>query len=459
VAGNLQAPRGTKDLFGPEYERMEALERLCAATARLWGYSGIRTPIFEETGLFVRSIGEATDIVEKEMFTIPPRADKGDDKSYTLRPENTAGVVRAYLENNLHKTQGLAKFFYAGPQFRRERPQAGRLRQFHQFGAEVLGLVKEPKGDVPAAPYTAYADVILLAAEILARAGLKGLKLRYNSVGCAKPGCRDGYREKLKAELAAEKEKLCGDCQRRLDRNVFRVLDCKKPNCHGVCTEVLGKVPQEFCGDCGKQMHYVGSTIKGLLPPGVSESGDPFLVRGLDYYTGTVFEFTAEGLGAQDAVGGGGSYDGLIAEMGGPPLGATGFALGLERILIAQEAAKAASPEVPAVGQLVYVAAVREVTGVEPGVPWGSGAWSPYATAVKLRQAGFNVEFDLAADSRRAKSHLSRASKMNARFAVIIGDDELKAQPPEVTLKDMTSGDQRRVKAGDVVAEVKKTLG
>jgi histidyl-tRNA synthetase len=169
MATGMQATRGTKDIFGPEFDRFEALERLCANTARLWGYAGIRTPVFEDTGLFVRSIGEATDIVEKEMFTVPPREDKGDDKSYTLRPENTAGVVRAYLEHNLHKTQGLAKLFYAGPQFRRERPQAGRLRQFHQFGAEVLGLLREAKGDQPVAPFTAYADVILLAAEVLKR--------------------------------------------------------------------------------------------------------------------------------------------------------------------------------------------------------------------------------------------------------------------------------------------------
>ena len=444
MGSNLQAPRGTKDLFGAEYERLEALERLCASTARLWGYAGIRTPIFEETGLFVRSIGEATDIVEKEMFTIPPRAEKGDDKSYTLRPENTAGVVRAYLEHNLHKTQGLAKFFYLGPQFRRERPQAGRLREFHQMGAEVLGLAREPKGDTPAAPFTAYADVILLAAEILSRAGLQGLKLRLNSVGCAKPGCRDGYREKLKAELSAHKEKLCGDCQRRLDRNVFRVLDCKKPNCREVSAAVLGRIPQEFCGDCGKQLHYVESTVNGLLAATVSAACDPFLVRGLDYYTGTVFEFTAEGLGAQDAVGGGGSYDGLIAEMSGPPLGATGFALGLERVLMAQEAAGASSPEAQPVGPPVYIAAAAE-------------SEVPYTLAIRLRQAGVNTDFDLAAPARGIGNHLKRASKLGARLTVIIGEDELKAG--EVTIKDMASGEQRRVKSAEAVAEIKKALG
>ncbi|HOX05397.1 MAG TPA: histidine--tRNA ligase [Planctomycetota bacterium] len=444
MTNGIQAPRGTKDLFGPEFDRFEALERLASGVARTWGYAGIRTPVFEDTGLFVRSIGEATDIVEKEMFTVPPREDKGDDKSYTLRPENTAGVVRAYLEHNLHKTQGLARFFYIGPQFRRERPQAGRLRQFHQMGAEVLGLLREAKGDQPAAPYTAYADVILMAAEILSRAGLKGLKLRYNSVGCAKPGCRDGYREKLKAALSAGKEKLCGDCQRRIDRNVFRVLDCKKPNCREVSAAVLANVPQEFCAECRAQMDFVSPTVKELLPAGVEAAHDQFLVRGLDYYTGTVFEFTAEGLGSQDAVGGGGSYDGLIEEMGGPKLGATGFALGLERVLMSQEAAKAASPEAPAAGALVYVAAAVDSP-------------EPYKLAVRLRQAGIRTDFDLSAPARGVGNHLKRASKLGARLAVIVGEDELKAG--EATVKDMAGGEQRRIKAADALAEVKKTLG
>jgi histidyl-tRNA synthetase len=441
--GNLQAPRGTRDLFGAEFDRLEALERLCTNTARLWGYAGIRTPIFEHTGLFVRALGEATDIVEKEMFTIPRQAEKEDQDSYTLRPENTAGAVRAYLEHNLHKTQGLVKFFYAGPQFRRERPQAGRLRQFHQFGAEVLGLLREPRGDQPAAPNTAYADVILLAAEILSRAGLKNLKLRYNSVGCTRPGCRDAYRERLKAALGTQTEKLCGDCRRRLDRNVFRVLDCKKPNCREVSADVLAGVPQEFCAGCRAQMDFVSPAVKSLMPAGAAAAHDQFLVRGLDYYTGTVFEFTAEGLGAQDAVGGGGSYDGLIGELGGPNLGATGFALGLERVLMSMDAARAAHPEAPAIGPLVYVAA--------------AAAEGVYPMAVRLRQAGIDTEFDLSAPSRGVGSHLKRASKLGARLTIIVGEDENKAG--EATLKDMQGGEQRRVKTADVLAEVRKSLG
>jgi len=442
---NLQAPRGTKDLFGPEYERLEALERLCANTARLWGYSGIRTPIFEETGLFVRSIGEATDIVEKEMFTIPPRADKGDDKSYTLRPENTAGVVRAYLEHNLHKTQGLAKFFYLGPQFRRERPQAGRLREFHQFGVEALGTDS----------HLADVEVILLAAQVLSSA-LRGtktdaqstppsfdfvlsLQLRLNNVGCMKPGCRDAYREKLKAELAAQKEKLCGDCQRRLERNIFRVLDCKKENCRGVCASLLAKVPTGFCLDCRNRQAAVMLGLRGMLPEGVELVEDPALVRGLDYYTSTVFEFVVKGIGAQDAVGGGGRYDGLVAEMGGPELGATGFALGLERILLAREQQAKASVKP------LELKPPEELCGVLV-VPLSDEHWrSVYGLAVGLRRAGFRAELDLRKRSSKALlgSLGGLSQKFDCRFAVIIGQNEVASG--KVSLKDMETREQTQV--------------
>ena len=439
----IQAPRGTRDLLGEELERVERLERLAAATARLWGYTGIRTPVFEHTGLFTRSIGEATDIVEKEMFTIPRRTEKEGADSFTLRPENTAGVVRAYLEHNLHKTRGLAKLFYVGPQFRRERPQKGRLRQFNQMGAEVLGLKK----DEPGANYIAYAEVMLLAAEILSRAGLKGLALRYNSVGCPRQGCRDNYRANLKKELSAQREKLCGDCRQRIDRNVFRVLDCKKPNCRGICVETLARVPQDFCPDCLQQLHFVSGTVADLLPDSAGWKRDSFLVRGLDYYTGTVFELVAEGLGAQDAVGGGGSYDGLVEELGGPALGATGFALGLDRVLIAQESAGASSVELPNAAPLVYVA-----SGVASATAGATG--KQFGLAVRLRQQGFRVEFDLA--GRRLNKQLSAADKLGARLAVIIGEDEVKAG--EARLKDMESGEQKTVKQSALAGEIRKAL-
>jgi histidyl-tRNA synthetase len=433
AGGGIKAPRGTTDIYGEKLEKLERLERLCANTAKLWGYSGIRTPIFEHTGLFVRSIGEVTDIVEKEMFTIPRQTEKQGADSFTLRPENTAGVVRAYLEHNLHKTQGLTKLSYVGPQFRRERPQKGRLREFNQMGVEVLSCDA----------HLADLEVISLAAEILARAGLKQLKLRLNSVGCPREGCRDAYRANLKTKLAAARDKLCADCQRRLDRNVFRVLDCKKPNCREVCAKTFAKVPAEFCADCTARQEFLTAALPGLLPEGLELVADPTLVRGLDYYTSTVFEFLAGGLGAQDAVGGGGRYDGLIEELGGPSLGATGFALGLERVLLAQEAASASSPEI-AIGDLVCV------------IPVGDNGTTPHQLAIRLRRQGFNVAYNLGAAGKKIGKLLSKAEKLGAKIAVIIGDDEMKAG--EVNLKILETREERRVKQSDLAVEIRKIL-
>ena len=281
---------------------------------------------------------------------------------------------------------------------------------------------------------------MLLIAEILRRAGLKGLKLRYNSVGCKADGCRDSYRANLKAELSKDLEKLCGDCRKRIDRNVFRVLDCKKPNCRELCTRSLTTVPQEFCSDCLTQINFVTSTLDALAPKGVQVEKDPFLVRGLDYYTGTVFECTAEGLGAQDAVGGGGSYDGLIEELGGPSLGATGFALGLERVLLAQEAAGAVASEVP-VGDLSCV------------IPIGDLGARPYELAVKLRQDGLNVAYDLGPAGKKVGKLLSRAEGLGAKIAVIIGEEELRAG--ETNLKVLETREERRVKQDQLAEEIR----
>jgi len=434
AGGSIKAPRGTADLYGEELERLERLERLCTNTAKLWGYSGIRTPIFEHTSLFKRSIGEVTDIVEKEMFTIPRQTDKAGADSFTLRPENTAGVVRAYLERNLHKTQGLTKFSYVGPQFRRERPQKGRLRQFNQMGVEVLSCDS----------HLADLEVILLAAEVLSQAGLANLRLRLNSVGCSNEGCRDAYRAGLRNRFSAEKEKLCGDCQRRLDRNVFRVLDCKKPNCREVCASTFEKVPAEFCEECRARQAFLLEALPAGLPAGVELVADPTLVRGLDYYTSTVFELLASGLGAQDAVGGGGRYDGLIEELGGPSLGATGFALGLERVLIAQQAAGASSPEVPVGPQLCLLS----IGDLGPG---------PYELALALRRDGLRVGYDLGPAGRKIGKLLGRAEKSGAGVAVIVGREEMDAG--EAKVKILATRDEHRVKQSDLAAEIRRLLG
>ncbi len=464
--GSIQAPRGTRDIFGDELERLERLERLCANTAKIWGYSGIRTPVFEHTGLFTRSIGEVTDIVEKEMFTIPRQTDKAGADSFTLRPENTAGVVRAYLEHNLHKTQGLTKLWYVGPQFRRERPQKGRLREFNQMGVEVLGLQKGDSQERRSPPI-ANLEVMLLATDILNRAGLKGrVVLGYNTVGCDQPGCRDRYREELKELLAKEEEKLCSDCRKRIERNVFRVLDCKKPNCRAVCEELLTwhsqERPEAFCEHCKAEIEFIKNRLD-QFQEGYASARSWFLVRGLDYYTGAVFELSAQGLGAQDAVGGGGRYDGLIEELGGPSVGATGFALGLERILIAQQDAGVDAFEIPDVGPLVYVAPMLP-PGPSSSDFFGYGTESQLQMAddafrltVILRRKGFRTEFDLLKHGRKIANSLRRASQLGARFAVIVGEMEAKQQ--EVKLKDMETREERRVKQADLAAEIWKDIG
>jgi histidyl-tRNA synthetase len=443
---NIQRPRGTEDLFGESLEALEALESLASGTARNWGYSPIRTPIFEHTGLFVRSIGEVTDIVEKEMFTIPRQTEKAGADSFTLRPENTAGVVRAYLEHNLHKTQGLSKLCYHGPQFRRERPQKGRLRQFHQMGAEILGINRQDKGSQDG--FLPYVEVMLLVAEILVGTGLQDLKLRYNSVGCKTPGCRDAYRQGLKEQLSAQAEKLCADCLKRIDRNVFRVLDCKKPNCRAISSATLAEVPQQFCDLCRDQLTFISAALETLGTPGIKLELDPFLVRGLDYYTGTVFECVSGGLGSQDAVGGGGSYDGLIAQLGGPALGASGFALGLERILIAQQAAGVGCKTLPQTHEQV---ALLPAHSKDP-----KNQMTSYAQALELRRAGIRTSYDLSSGSRKLAKMLGKAEKAGARLAVIIGDQEIAAG--QVNLKDMASKEQTCLSSDLLLTEVKKLL-
>jgi histidyl-tRNA synthetase len=301
------------------------------------------------------------------------------------------------------------------------------------MGVEVLAC----------ASHLADLEVILLATEVLSRAGLENLKLRVNSVGCTREGCRDAYRDSLMDKFSAEKDKLCGDCQRRLDRNVFRVLDCKKPNCREVCAITFEKVPADFCEECAARQKFLLEALPGLLPEGVELLADPTLVRGLDYYTSTVFELLASGLGAQDAVGGGGRYDGLIEELGGPKLGATGFALGLERVLIAQGEAGASSPEVPVGRQ----ACLLPIGDLGPG---------PYELAMGLRREGLRVSYDLGPAGRKIGKLLGRAERSGASVAVIIGQEELEAG--EAKVKMLATREEHRVKQSDLAVEVRRLL-
>ncbi|MBR5908455.1 MAG: histidine--tRNA ligase, partial [Schwartzia sp.] len=307
-----QAPRGTKDILPDSVERWRYVEEKIRDLCERFGYREIRTPLFEHTELFQRGIGDTTDVVEKEMYTFTDRG----GRSITLRPENTAAAVRAYLEHKLYAEDALTKLFYIGSMFRFDRPQKGRFREFHQFGVEALGEAS-PAVD---------AEIILLAVRFLQSLGLKELSLSINSVG--DPACRPVYRQKLKDFFKEKLDGLCDDCRSRYDRNPMRLLDCKNPKCHELSVGAP-EISDCLCDECAEHFEKVKSYLKAA---GVEYTCDPRLVRGLDYYTKTAFEIKYEPLGAQSAVAGGGRYDGLVEEIGGNSTPAVGFAVGLERV-------------------------------------------------------------------------------------------------------------------------------
>ncbi|MHB1125447.1 MAG: histidine--tRNA ligase [Bacillota bacterium] len=401
-------PRGTKDILPGEVEKWQYLERVIRDMCGEYGYDEIRTPVFEHTELFLRGVGETTDIVEKEMYTF---ADRGD-RSITLRPEGTAPVVRAFLEHNL-QGQGLpAKLFYMGPMFRYGRPQAGRLRQFHQFGTEVFGS-REPAVD---------AEVIGLAMSFCHRLGLKDLILHLNSVGC--PACRSIHKQKLQAYLHPHLVELCPTCHGRFERNPLRIFDCKSPRCQ----ELVAQAPdilRSLCPECAVHFRKVQTCLDRIE---VKYLVYPRLVRGLDYYTNTAFEIEVAGIGAQSSIGGGGRYDGLVAECGGPPLPGIGFGMGLERILLALEAQGVDLPAASAAG--VYIAAIGEGARMET-----------FAMINRLRQEGIRSEMDYM--DRSLKAQMKAADRYGARLVVILGDAEIERQVAVVRI--MATGEQQEV--------------
>jgi len=380
--------KGTRDLIYPETEAWRSLEETAHRVLRLFGFTEIRTPVIERTELFARSIGDETDIVTKEMYTFADR--KG--RSLTLRPENTAGVIRSYVSQGLASSPVHQRLYYIGPQFRYERPQAGRQRQFHQLGAEVIGE-EAPSCD---------AEVISSVMVLLSELGLGGLGVQINSVGC--PDCRPAYVEAIRKSLGPVKENLCGDCRRRLDTNPLRTLDCKVPSCQ----PLLAAAPaftDHLCAGCAR--HHEG-LLEALGILRIPADENPRLVRGLDYYTRTVFEITARTGGAQDAILGGGRYDSLVQELGGPALPAFGYAVGLERLLLALERDERPRPAA------LYLAWLGETVRLEA-----------LRMAGELRHRGISVLMEHT--PRSLKSSLKRAARMGIRWALIAGEDETKA--------------------------------
>lgn len=412
---NFQKPPGTQDILPGNSELWQFVENTARDICRRYRFSEIRTPIFEGTELFKRGVGETTDIVEKEMYTFEDRG----KRSMTLRPEGTAGVVRSYVENKLYGEPDLNKLYYIGPMFRYERAQAGRFRQFHQFGIEALGS-SDPALD---------AEVIALGYMFYAELGLKGVTVDLNSVGT--PAVRAAFREKLLAFLLPIKEDLCKDCQARMDRNPLRVLDCKVDQDKFTNAPSIVDSLDEEC-----ETHF--ARVRECL----DEMGIPYnlnsrLVRGLDYYTHTAFEYKAQGIGAIDTIGGGGRYNGLVAEVGGDDKPGVGLGLGLERTLLLLES-QGIKPDLGNNAD-VYVVALGD--RAEKALP---------QLLQQLRTAGIAAERDY--QGRKTKAQFKAAERSGARFAAVLGDDEL--DRGEISLRPVTGGEQQVVKLVDLAQTI-----
>jgi histidyl-tRNA synthetase len=425
----LKAVRGTRDLLPPETALWNRIEATARAVFARYNFGEIRTPVFEDTSLFARGVGEETDIVSKEMYTWEDRARAQSEKpqSLTLRPENTAGVVRAYIEHKLGETGQLQKLFYIGPQFRRERPQKGRYRQFWQIGAEAIG----PTSSGSESPLRD-AEILEMLASLLDELGITGWTLALNSVGSAADRAR--YNEVLRAALVDVAPKMCGDCQRRAVTNPLRVLDCKVPEDQPII-ETLPKITDSL--DEESKAHFA-AVLAALDAAGVPYTRNARLVRGLDYYTRTTFEFTHNGLGAQNALLGGGRYDGLSEAIGGPKAPGIGFAIGLDRLVLTLQA-QADQNSVPEKNG-AYIAPLGE-------------ALNPAALTLarELRRAGLRIE--LGDGGFRLKKSFETADKL-ARAIVILGEDEL--QSGILTVKNFSTGVQSKVPRAELVDFLKQ---
>ena len=406
MASMIRLPKGTRDILPSEIHKWYHIEEVVRRLCEDFGYKEIRTPVFESTDLFVRGVGDTTDIVQKEMFTL---IDAGG-RSLTLRPEGTSPVVRAVLENSLYAGPMPLKLYYNPLTcYRAEKPQAGRQREFHQFGVELFG----------AATPAADAEVILVAYELFRRFGLaERLLLKLNSIGC--PACRAAYREALLAYLEGYREELCDTCRQRMDKNPMRVFDCKSEICQGVA-QGAPLITSYLCGDCKEHFEALQQTLSALEIP---FEVDPTIVRGLDYYRRTVFEFVSDDIGAQSTVCGGGRYDGLVEELGGDPLPGIGFGLGIERLIMSLDRAGYVFPELPCIE--VYI-----------GMTDASLDILTTKLVTKLRRAGISAEKDIV--GRSIKAQMKYADKLGARYALIVGQNEV--ETGRVTVKDMQGGE------------------
>lgn len=407
----INAVKGMVDVMPPVTGMWQGIEDAARRVFGAYGYREIRTPIVEPTELFRRGVGETTSIVEKEMYSF---VDQGEN-ALTLRPEGTASVVRAYIESGACSFDSLARYYYMGPMFRRERPQKGRQRQFYQIGCELLG-VESPYAD---------AEVIAMGDHFLGEVGVKDVKLELNSLGC--PACRPSFDGALKKYLASKISDLCDDCRRRMGRNPMRVLDCKNENCKALVKDAP-RLPNYWCEGCRGHFDSVGNALVSL---GIEFVINDRIVRGLDYYMRTAFEFTTDKLGAQNAIVGGGRYDGLVKDLGGPDIAGIGFALGMERLALLLQQFKTAGPK----EDMVYFAVVGEKAR-DVILP----------TIQMLRKDGVRVEWDYAV--RSLKAQMRRAGKLNAESVVIVGDDEISRD--EVIIRDMRAGTQHAVRIKDL---------
>ena len=413
-----KAPRGTNDIIAADSRKWQYIEEKARDICRRFGFGEIRTPTFEHTELFLRGVGDTTDVVEKQMYTFE---DKGN-RSITLRPEGTASAARAYIEHNLGAQPLPIKLYYIIPCFRYEKPQAGRLREFHQFGVEVFGSP---------AP-TVDAEIISLAILLLNELGLRDLSLNINSIGC--PSCRKAYNEKLIAYFKAHEDELCDTCKSRLERNPLRILDCKSPVC-GALAKDAPKLIDYICEECSEHFNTVKSLLDGM---GIAYTVDPDIVRGLDYYTKTVFEIASNDIGSQSAVCGGGRYDGLIEELGGAPTPGIGFALGIERLIMVME--KKGLPFGEVAEPKLFVANIGDSAGA-------------YAEKLvySLRQSGIICEKDRM--GRSLKAQMKYADKSGFAYTVVLGDDEIAQK--RATLKRMSDGESVVVELDELINYLK----